>query len=54
MINQGGKQVVFESDGWTVRTKDGKNSAHFEHCIAIRPNGPQILSTFEYIEAIKN
>ena len=54
MVNQGGKQVVFEKDGWTVRTKDRKYSAHFEHCIAIRPLRPQILSTFEYIESINN
>ena len=52
MINQGGKQVVFEDDGWTVRTKDHKYSAHFEHCIAIHPKGPQLLSTFDYIEEI--
>jgi methionyl aminopeptidase len=52
MINGGSKNVVFESDGWTVRTKDRKCSAHFEHCIAIRPEGPRILSTFEYVEKI--
>ncbi|MDR3251564.1 MAG: type I methionyl aminopeptidase [Tannerella sp.] len=52
MINQGSKNVAFESDGWTVRTKDRKCSAHFEHCIAIKPGGPQILSTFDYVESI--
>ena len=52
MINQGSKNVVFEADGWTVRTKDHKCSAHFEHCIAIRPEGPLILSSFEYLEAV--
>jgi methionyl aminopeptidase len=52
MINQGSKNVVFESDGWTVRTKDRKCSAHFEHCVAIRPDGPQILSSFDYLEVI--
>ena len=52
MINQGSKNVVFEADGWTVRTKDRKCSAHFEHCIAIRPEGPLILSSFEYLEAV--
>ncbi|MDR0697836.1 MAG: type I methionyl aminopeptidase [Tannerella sp.] len=52
MINQGNKSVVFERDGWTVRTKDRKCSAHFEHCIAIRPEGPQILSSFDYLEQI--
>ena len=52
MINQGGKQVVVEKDGWTIRTKDRKCSAHFEHCVAILPKGAQILSSFEYIEKI--
>lgn len=52
MINMGTRNVVFEKDGWTVRTKDRKYSAHFEHCIAIRPEGPQILSSFEFIEEI--
>ncbi len=52
MINLGSKNVTFEQDGWTVRTKDRKCSAHFEHCIAIRPEGPQILSSFEFIEQV--
>lgn len=52
MINLGSKNVVFERDGWTVRTKDRKPSAHFEHCIAIRPNGPDILSSFMFIEEV--
>lgn len=52
MINMGSKNVVFERDGWTVRTKDRKCSAHFEHCIAIRPDGPQILSSFDFIEEV--
>lgn len=52
MINMGVKNVTFEKDGWTVRTKDRKCSAHFEHCIAIRPEGPQILSSFEFLEEV--
>ncbi|MDR3269860.1 MAG: type I methionyl aminopeptidase [Tannerella sp.] len=52
MINQGAKQVTFEKDGWTVRTTDRKYSAHFEHCIAICPAGPMILSSFDYVEEI--
>ena len=52
MINMGAKQVVFERDGWTVRTKDRKPSAHFEHCIAIRPEGPRILSSFDFLEEV--
>lgn len=52
MINQGSRNVVFEGDGWTVRTKDRKRSAHFEHTVAIREGKADILSTFEYIEAV--
>jgi methionyl aminopeptidase len=50
MINMGSKNVVFESDGWTVRTKDRKPAAHFEHTIAIHNGEADILSTFEFIE----
>ncbi|MDH6307322.1 methionyl aminopeptidase [Dysgonomonas sp. PFB1-18] len=52
MINMGSKNVVFESDGWTVRTKDRKPSAHFEHTVAIRQGKADILSTFEFVEAV--
>ncbi len=44
MINSGGHEVVVESDGWTIRTKDGSLSAHFEHTVAVGPDGPEILS----------
>ena len=44
MINAGTRFVSTESNGWTVRTKDGKLSAHFEHTIAITDNGPIILT----------
>ncbi len=47
MVNAGGSDVVTREDGWTVVTKDGSRSAHFEHTIAIGPNGPEILSTAE-------
>ncbi len=50
MINKGGHKVVFENDGWTVRTKDRKPSAHFEHTVAIRNGNADILSTFEFIQ----
>ena len=52
MINMGSKNVVFESDGWTVRTKDRKPAAHFEHTVAIREGKADILSTFEFVEAV--
>ena len=44
MINAGKKEVYTSDDGWTIYTKDGKPSAHFEHTIAITENGPKILS----------
>ena len=45
MINQGTYKVKQLSDGWTIVTQDGKLSAHFEHTIAVTPNGPVILTT---------
>ena len=50
MINMGSKNVIFESDGWTVRTKDRKPSAHFEHTVAVKNGKAEILSTFEFIK----
>lgn len=52
MINMGSKNVVFENDGWTIRTRDRKLSAHFEHTVAIRQGKADILSTFEFVEAV--
>ena len=54
MINMGSKSVVMEKDGWTIRTRDRKWAAHYEHCIAIRPEGPQILSSFDFLEDVLN
>ncbi len=44
MINMGTHEVVQLSDGWTIKTKDGKLSAHFENTIAITKDGPVILT----------
>ncbi|GAB3507364.1 type I methionyl aminopeptidase [Spirosoma knui] len=52
MINFGKKGVVQERDGWTIRTVDRKPSAHFEHTVAVRKGKPEVLTTFEYIEAV--
>ena len=54
MINLGGKEVFQENDGWTIRTVDGKPSAHFEHDVAIRNGKADILSSFEEIEKVLN
>ena len=44
MINLGTRAVKSTDDGWTVVTRDGKPSAHFEHTVAIMPDGPEILT----------
>jgi methionyl aminopeptidase len=47
MVNAGSYEVRILPDGWTVVTKDGKLSAHFEHSVAITENGPDILSRLQ-------
>ena len=49
MINMGTYRVIQGRDGWTIKTADGKPSAHFEHNIAIVDGKPKLLSTFQYI-----
>ena len=44
MINAGSPDVMTRADGWTVVTKDGSLSAHFEHTVAVGAQGPEILS----------
>jgi methionyl aminopeptidase len=52
MINLGKKEIIQEEDGWTIRTKDRKPSAHFEHTVAIRKGKAEVLTTFKYIEEV--
>jgi len=52
MITLGKKDVGQENDGWTIRTSDRKPAAHFEHTILVRKGKAEILTTFEYIEAV--
>jgi methionyl aminopeptidase len=49
MINLGTHRIKHLPDGWTIVTADGKNSAHFEHDVAVVNGKPEILSTFQYI-----
>ena len=51
MINLGRKDVYTDDDGWTVRTKDGKPSVHFEHDVCVKKNKADILSNYAPIEA---
>lgn len=47
MVNAGREQVVTLADDWTVVTKDGTLSAHFEHTVAVTPDGPWLLTTLD-------
>ena len=51
MINLGRKEVFTEPDGWTVRTKDGKPSVHFEHDVCVKKGQADVLSDYRPIEA---
>ena len=50
MINMGTRFIKQDKDGWTIRTTDGKPSAHYELAVAVTKGEPDVLSTFEYIE----
>ena len=44
MINQGSKYTKLLGDGWTVETKDGRNSAQWEHTLAVTNSGVDVLT----------
>lgn len=52
MINRGAAEVSADRDGWTIRTRDGAPSAHYEHMVLVRRGAPEVLSTFEYVENV--
>ncbi len=47
MINEGTGDIELLEDGWTVVTADGADSAHFEHTVAVRADGMEILTLLE-------
>jgi methionyl aminopeptidase len=51
MINMGTKDIYYDKDGWTVRTKDGKPAAHYEHDVCVQKGKADILSSFVAVEA---
>ena len=53
MITMGDKSIYKMPDHWTIRTRDGKPAAHFEHTVAIRKGKAEILSSFEEVERIE-
>ncbi|MBR1682798.1 MAG: type I methionyl aminopeptidase [Bacteroidaceae bacterium] len=53
MIAMGTYEVYMMPDKWTIKTRDGKPAAHFEHTLAIHHGKPEILSSFEEIERME-
>ncbi|MCE5346358.1 MAG: type I methionyl aminopeptidase [Bacteroidales bacterium] len=54
MVNLGKKETVQMRDGWTVKTIDGKPSAHFEYAVAVDKEKADVLTTFEFIDKVLN
>ena len=52
MINMGTHRIKYHNDGWTITTKDGLPSAHFEHNVALIDGKPELLSTYAYINQV--
>jgi methionyl aminopeptidase len=54
MINAGLKETVQMNDGWTIKTADGRPSAHFEYAVAVDKGKADVLTTFKFIEEVLN
>jgi len=54
MINLGRKETLQMRDGWTIKTIDGKPSAHFEYAVAVDKGKADVLTTFKFIEEVLN
>lgn len=52
MVNAGTSEVTTDPDGWTVRSADRSASAHYEHMVAVRRSGTEVLTTFRYVEDV--
>jgi len=54
MINAGKKETIQMKDGWTIKTADGRPSAHFEYAVAVDKGKADVLTTFEFIDKVLN
>jgi methionyl aminopeptidase len=52
MINLGKKETVQMEDGWTIKTADGKPSAHFEFAVVVNKGKADVLTTFDFVEEV--
>ena len=53
MFNVGAKHTMVDPDGWTVRTRDGSLSAHWEHTVCLTPDGPEVFTAGEQPIAVE-
>ena len=53
LITMGKRDIWLDQDRWTIRTRDGKPAAHFEHTIVVRKGKAEILSSFEEVEQLE-
>ena len=53
MVTMGKRDICLDQDRWTIRTRDGKPAAHFEHTIAVGKGKAEILSSFDEVERIE-
>ena len=53
MITMGKRDIWLDQDRWTIRTRDGKPAAHFEHTVVVRKGKAEILSSFEEVEQLE-
>lgn len=53
MATMGNRAICLMPDRWTIRTRDGRPSAHFEHTVVVRNGEAEVLSSFEEVEKIE-
>ena len=53
MVTMGSRAIYMMPDRWTIRTRDGRPAAHFEHTLAVRKGKAEILSSFDEVETIE-
>lgn len=53
MVTMGDRSIYMMPDRWTIRTRDGKPAAHFEHTVVVRRGKAEILSSFEEVEQLE-
>ncbi|MFZ2339409.1 MAG: type I methionyl aminopeptidase [Bacteroidales bacterium] len=54
MINLGRKETIQMRDGWTIKTIDGKPSAHYEYAVAVNKGRAEVLTTFKFVDEVLN